>query len=715
MRTRDICTRQAGTAVLVLAASALLSAQGAPLLVLNRTTAALDFATQDIGTTGDVQALTISNGGTGTLTIGAVALGGEAPGDFQIVANSCSGAALGAGALCSVSVAFHPTAAGVRSARVSFASNASGSPQLVPVLGRGVVPGAAQPQVGPIDARIGFPAYYTDANGLSLQPCITDPVFCLVPVPDPTLPPSVVDGPGDNIQDEFFYHVIESDFPTLTQRTLVRIALEGAFVNEVQNPGEAVVFGRVRVRVLGGLVPGRFYRLTHPYGVEILQAEDDGTGDGEINFTDDMGSFVIPSDHAAVLTARVPFPFVTWTPLSDAPPGFIGDPSVEHRITPGPRGDFIRFEELACTSEVDCQVNPRPVRILAENNLFVVQGQLFTPPAATPPVDPPPPPPPPPPPNQAPVATDDAATTTAGTAVTVAVLANDSDPDGNPLSVVSTANVVGGTTAIQANGSITYTPSVGFSGAGSFTYTISDGQATASAVVRVTVAAPPPPPPPADGLVLALGFDEVSGATATDSSPSGRNGTITGALRVPGKVGNALSFDGIDDWVTVIDGAAGTPLDLTTGLTVEAWVNPAAMSGWETVVLKEAGTNLMSYGLYAHDGAPRPGGVAAPAGYVRVAGVDQAVRGISPLALNTWTHVATTYDGTTQRIYVNGTLVASRAQSGAIAVGNQPLRIGGNASFAGEFFQGLIDEVRVYNRARTEQQIQADMTTPISQ
>jgi beta-lactam-binding protein with PASTA domain len=220
---------------------------------------------------------------------------------------------------------------------------------------------------------------------------------------------------------------------------------------------------------------------------------------------------------------------------------------------------------------------------------------------------------------------------------------------------------------------------------------------------------PPPPPPSSDGLVLSLGFDEASGTTAIDSSTSARNGTITGAVRVPGRVGSALSFNGTSDWVTVVDGAAGTPLDLTTGMTIEAWVNPTALSGWNTIVMKERGTNALSYALYANDGAPQPGGVAAPAGYVRASGFDQAVQGTSALPLNTWTHVATTYDGTTERIYVNGILVATRAQTGGIAVGDQPLRIGGNGSFAGgEFFQGLIDEVRVYNRAKTAAEIASD-------
>jgi beta-lactam-binding protein with PASTA domain len=225
-------------------------------------------------------------------------------------------------------------------------------------------------------------------------------------------------------------------------------------------------------------------------------------------------------------------------------------------------------------------------------------------------------------------------------------------------------------------------------------------------------------PQPA-GLVLALGFDEAAGSTALDSSASARNGTIRQALRVPGKFGRALSFDGVDDWVTVADTTA-SPFDLTTGMTVSAWVNPTLMSGWETILMKErgiAGEGLLSYALYAHDGAPLAVGQPVPAGYVRVTPVlsttDRAVRGTAALPLNTWTHLATTYDGANQRFYVNGVLVGTTAGTGSIVVSNGSIRIGGNASSTGEFFQGLIDEVRVYNRALSAAEITTDMNTAI--
>ena len=228
----------------------------------------------------------------------------------------------------------------------------------------------------------------------------------------------------------------------------------------------------------------------------------------------------------------------------------------------------------------------------------------------------------------------------------------------------------------------------------------------------VSLGPAPVTPPPAGGLVLALNFNELSGATALDASGNNLNGTVLGATRVEGRFGGALSFDGVNDWVTVTD-TTGSPLDLTAGMTLEAWVKPDALNGWDTALLKERGANLMSYGLYAHDGAPLAGGVAAPAGYIRTGSADQAIRNTAPLAVGEWSHLAMTYDGATMRIYVNGVQVASRAQSGAIAVGNGALRIGGNNSFAGEFFRGLIDEVRVYNRALSAAEITQDMNSGI--
>jgi hypothetical protein len=95
--------------------------------------------------------------------------------------------------------------------------------------------------------------------------------------------------------------------------------------------------------------------------------------------------------------------------------------------------------------------------------------------------------------NRAPVAVDDAATTQLDTPVTVDVLANDSDPDGDGLTVVSTTTPPNGAAAINPNGTVTYTPNTGFTGTDAFDYTIEDGfGGAATATVTITVVAGPP-------------------------------------------------------------------------------------------------------------------------------------------------------------------------------------------------------------------------------
>ncbi|HZM27048.1 MAG TPA: LamG domain-containing protein, partial [Gemmatimonadales bacterium] len=87
-------------------------------------------------------------------------------------------------------------------------------------------------------------------------------------------------------------------------------------------------------------------------------------------------------------------------------------------------------------------------------------------------------------------------------------------------------------------------------------------------------------------------------------------------------------------------------------------------------------------------------------------------RGTAAVPLNAWTHLAATHDGTTLRLYVNGVQVGSRAVAGALLTSTGALRIGGN-SIWGEFFQGRIDEVRVYNRALSPSEILTDMNTRV--
>ena len=108
------------------------------------------------------------------------------------------------------------------------------------------------------------------------------------------------------------------------------------------------------------------------------------------------------------------------------------------------------------------------------------------------------------------------------------------------------------------------------------------------------------------GLVASYDFDAGSGSVLADRSGNGNNGVLSGATwSKSGKYGGALTFDGVDDWVTVADSSS---LDLTKGMTIEAWVNPAALSGsWRTVAVKEQPDQL-DYALYAHTNQDGPSG-----------------------------------------------------------------------------------------------------------
>ncbi len=223
------------------------------------------------------------------------------------------------------------------------------------------------------------------------------------------------------------------------------------------------------------------------------------------------------------------------------------------------------------------------------------------------------------------------------------------------------------------------------------------GATTISSPATIQITGTPPA-----GPVAAYDFDDGAGAVLTDITGRGRNGTISGATwTTSGHSGSALTFGG-SARVTVPD---ANELDLTAAMTLEAWVYPTAVpTDWSTVILKENSPSL-AYALYAGTPANRP------EGYVNN-GADRGTTGTAALPQNTWTHLATTYDGATLRLYVNGTQVASQAVTGAIRTSSGVLSIGGNGVW-GEYFSGRLDEVRIYNRALSAAEVQTDMNTPV--
>ncbi|MEU7746444.1 LamG domain-containing protein [Nonomuraea sp. NPDC049158] len=155
-------------------------------------------------------------------------------------------------------------------------------------------------------------------------------------------------------------------------------------------------------------------------------------------------------------------------------------------------------------------------------------------------------------------------------------------------------------------------------------------------------------------------------------------------------------------------GGAGGSDGLSEGnaLTLSAWVKPGAVDGYRTIMGKDnAEIDELGYGLYAANNS-------TPMGLLATDDAFSSVPGSGSLPVNTWSHLAVTYDGTMARLYLNGAQVGQGLATGDLLDDGGAFHIGGNTAY-GDYFKGLIDEVRVYNRAQTAAQVQADMNTPI--
>jgi len=200
-----------------------------------------------------------------------------------------------------------------------------------------------------------------------------------------------------------------------------------------------------------------------------------------------------------------------------------------------------------------------------------------------------------------------------------------------------------------------------------------------------------------EGLVAHWKFDDGSGNTATDSAGT-NNGTLYGGPTwAAGRINGALSFDGTDDYVAV---SAIVPFIGDT-VTAQAWIRTSEYAGmWNLILTQNAGSG---YYFYVDSGRPT---------FYLVVGASY-VRAISPKEINPneWYHVAGTNDGSELKLYVNGQLKDSGNSTGFLGV-NNIAKIGGDPG-SSLYFTGLIDDVRIYNRAVSESEFQ-DIANPMS-
>jgi hypothetical protein len=197
------------------------------------------------------------------------------------------------------------------------------------------------------------------------------------------------------------------------------------------------------------------------------------------------------------------------------------------------------------------------------------------------------------------------------------------------------------------------------------------------------------------GLIGWWKFDEKDGNIAADSSGNGNNGTLIGNPKWQpqgGKIGGAIELSGKGDYVKIANESA---FDITNQITISAWVNIRSIpQEWTAIITKgdaawristEHFDNMIHFGVGHYDFLKSKG----------------------RLSFNQWHHILCVNEGQKISIYFDGKLDESKSRHGAMGTNKFPVCIGENAERPNRFFDGLIDDVRVYNYALSESEIAA--------
>jgi len=204
------------------------------------------------------------------------------------------------------------------------------------------------------------------------------------------------------------------------------------------------------------------------------------------------------------------------------------------------------------------------------------------------------------------------------------------------------------------------------------------------------------------GLVGFWLFNEGDGKKALDLSGNGNHGTLEN-MAFPstaasgwnaGRKGGALSFDGSNDYVDCGNDAS---LDIITEITLEAWIYPTTTGTMEVFDKADSGTAYRSYINANSKGFQW---------YVSIGGTFQPIqsdRGVLPA--NTWYHIVLTHNGTNQVMYINNVVEATTSHSGNLLSEPTSAFLIGSWRGIATYFNGQIDQVRIYNRALSAEEI----------
>lgn len=194
------------------------------------------------------------------------------------------------------------------------------------------------------------------------------------------------------------------------------------------------------------------------------------------------------------------------------------------------------------------------------------------------------------------------------------------------------------------------------------------------------------------GLVGYWKMDETVGSSsAADSSGSGNTGTYTnGATTVTGKFANAASLNGSNQIISVPNASS---LNITAAITLSAWIKTSGSNDYAGIIQKALNGNNPGYQMGLN-----LGNSGARADIYTTAGTAVPANGTN-VENGNWHLITATYDGLVGKIYVDGNKGTDYSRVGTITTTTDPLVIGNDRCCGSRFFNGLVDDVRVYNRA----------------
>lgn len=208
-------------------------------------------------------------------------------------------------------------------------------------------------------------------------------------------------------------------------------------------------------------------------------------------------------------------------------------------------------------------------------------------------------------------------------------------------------------------------------------------------------------------LAASWSFDSDTAEDVEDVSGNGHDGVGLETEIVEGKFGNAMSFDGTNSQVEVPHDEI---LNFADGVTVEAWTKPSSYNDLSAVAQKWGdGSGRRQY-LLCFVG-PKVRFYISGSG-----GTWPSAESAAIVEIDEWTHIAGTYDGSTIRVYINGELDAEAPSDEGLFGSDIAVWIGGygpDDEFGNNrHFPGVIDEVRFWDGALSEKELQASMSSP---